>query len=587
MSRCDGLKHELGRHQKAVVAITRVLCGPSFRDRNRGVLIWHSTGSGKTCSAVSAFEAVWDSARPLIYVSSVEGLAANPPEKFHECARLLPRFKNVPDVAAAFDARGVEYLSFAQLAHLLQLHRPRKASSASERLAMERHVAGALVVIDEVHGLIAPAPGHGKECAALLHFLQTADDERTEGAKVLLLTATPGDNVRDILALLNVVRTPGTPEVAWPTPDPRRSLHALVSFFDYSADTSRYPRVLQTDHQVYMSVEQALELTHRARDRDPFKDAPEDRDDLRTVWSVARRYSNALFQRPKDMPLAEYSPKIAAVLDAIAAHPQEKHLVYSVFSSAYGYGGQGAQAVVRSLVDAAGYEASKGKAPLRPKKRVALLSRGQPIQQIVRAFNAEDNAHGQRLQVLVATQGFNESIDLKGVRHVHVLEPLVSAEDQKQLVGRGVRMCSHSQLSHPDEWTVTVHTYESVPPDLALEAAAATAEVAAVSKIAAAIAGEIDALKGARGWPALRMRREQLKKHLVIVNRELKSATGELKRVKEASHAPSVDSTVLEFARKRGRDVEGLLQALRDNAIDCKLFQKFHESGGIAVDCTA
>ena len=587
MSRCDGLKHELGRHQKAVVAIVRVLCGPTFRERNRGVLVWHSAGSGKTCSAVSAFDAVWDTERPLLYVSSVEGLAANPPEKFHECARLLPRFRKVRDVEAEFEKRGVEFLSFAQLAHVLQLHRPRKTSSASERLAMERHVAGALVVVDEVHGLIAPAPGHGKECAALLRFLQTADDERTDGTKVLLLTATPGDNVRDILELLNVVRTPGTPELTWPTSDPRRALRGLVSFFDYSADASRFPRVLATDHQVYMSIEQALELSARARERDPFKGVPEgDREELRKVWAVARRYSNALYQRPKDMPLAEYSPKIAAVIDAIAAHPREKHLVYSVFSSAYGYGGQGAQAVVRALSDSAGYDSTRG-GKGQPKKRVALLARGQPIQQIVGAFNADDNAHGQRLHVLVATQGFNESVDLKGVRHVHVLEPLVSAEDQKQLLGRGVRMCSHSQLSHPDEWTVTVHTYESVPPDLAIDASAASAAAAAASKAVAAVAGEIDALKGARGWPALRLRRDQLKKHLVVVNRDAKLAAAELKRIKDASNAPAVDSAVIEFALKRGRDVEGLLQALRENAIDCKLFQKFHESGGIKVDCAA
>ena len=95
MSACDSSKKTvLGRHQKAVVAMARVLCREKFP--NRGVLVWHSLGSGKTLAGISAFDAMWDQKprKKLVYVTSVEGIAANPPSTFYKYAMALPRFKD-------------------------------------------------------------------------------------------------------------------------------------------------------------------------------------------------------------------------------------------------------------------------------------------------------------------------------------------------------------------------------------------------------------------------------------------------------------------------------------------------------------
>jgi hypothetical protein len=264
---CDGTKKKLGRQQKAVAAITKVLCRDTFP--NRGVLVYHAVGSGKTCSCVAAMDMVWSSKkRKIVYVTSVEGLVSNPPANFYDCAKMIERFKgkSAEDIERAFVERKVEFLSFAQLAHVLQLHRPRKTGSEDEAELMRRYLRGALVIVDEVHALLTPLPGQSKECAALLKFLQTADDERTLGMKVLLMTATPGDSVRDILKLLNVVKRPGSAELTEKNVFEPGKLKGVVSFYDASADRTRFPRVTQVAHSVDMSLDQALELSRKVSD---------------------------------------------------------------------------------------------------------------------------------------------------------------------------------------------------------------------------------------------------------------------------------------------------------------------------------
>lgn len=587
MSSC-GVEPRAGRHQKTVAAIAAALCRPA---RNRGVLVWHSVGSGKTGSSVAAMDAVWDvkrRRRPLkiVYVSSVEGLASNPPETFHAFAALLPRFagRGSEDIAAAFARRGVEFLSFAQLAHVLQLYRPRRADSAEHERAMRHHLADALVVVDEAHTLMTPLPGQAKECEALTAFLRTADDSRTAGMRVMLLTATPGDSVRDVMTLLDVARGPAAAPLSEAdlADDPgkvSRRLRGIVSFFDYSADLTRFPRVRSSAHAARMSLDQALELGKKGA---AIVDGGQDRAALRKMWLPARRYSNTLFQWPAGAPMATFSGKLAALLDVVRRHPGEKHLVYSAFCERRGYGGHGARAIVRALVEFEGYAEALSSDPGR---RVALVARGQPVERIKRHFNAASNARGESLQVLVVTQGFNQALDLKGVRHIHVFEPLTSMEDEKQLVGRGSRMCSHAQLEYPHEWTVTVHRYRSTPPDVSTLVKESSDHLIAAKAHVSAIADEQAVLKGVRGSGAVTARRAFLKRAITRAKGDIKAEAASAKRLAAVDAVDDVDAQVYGVAKLRDDKVGVLLALMRDAAIDCEVYRTMHGRAGIEVRC--
>jgi hypothetical protein len=257
--------------------------------------------------------------------------------------------------------------------------------------------------------------------------------------------------------------------------------------------------------------------------------------------------------------------------------------VYSAFNERRGYGGHGARAIIKALTEHQGYSDVLG---AEPAKRVALLARGQPVNKIKKAFNdPKANPRGQTLQVLVLTQGFGESLDLHGVRHVHVFDPLTSAEDQKQLVGRGVRMCSHAALDYPKEWTVTVHRYESRVPDVDAFLKESNAAVKDASNRAIAIEDELDALKGIRGVRAVTARRDHLKTLSKNVKAALKIEEEDGKRLDAIAETPNVDSQVYEMASKRAAKVEKLLRVMRDSAIDCEIFEAFHKKGDIPVKC--
>ena len=64
------------------------------RTTNRGLLVWHSVGSGKTLTATCVMDSFWDTDKNIVFVTSVEASNSNPPSNFHKLAsKFLPRFK--------------------------------------------------------------------------------------------------------------------------------------------------------------------------------------------------------------------------------------------------------------------------------------------------------------------------------------------------------------------------------------------------------------------------------------------------------------------------------------------------------------
>jgi hypothetical protein len=589
---CESDTHQLGKHQKSAMSIVKMLCHKD--NANRGLLLWHSTGSGKTLSGTCLMDAVWDQPdRNIMYISSVGGIEANPESVFHKNAmRFLPRFagKTEDEVAGMFSKRKVEFFSFAQLAHVLQIHRPRKAKDAAEAELWANKLQDTLLIIDEVHALLTPFKGQKNECDKLMNMLTNDNTSKTKGLKVVLMTATPGNTIQDVLRVLNVLRDPGSPLIDFKNKqDFTRSIRGLVSFFDYSADLSRYPKVATKVHRSTLTMEQAVAIAEKTgpMPSEQTLDRMSKSGNPHRFWQLARSYTNTLYDWPKDMPLASFSSKMELLLRIIQEHSDSKHLVYSAFGERRGYGGHGARAIVRALKDKVGMTEHKGDADMKPGERVALLSSGQPVDDIVAAYNDKKNAKGSVLRVLVATQAYKESFDLKGVRHIHVFEPLVSVEDHKQLVGRGVRMCSHADLAYPDEWTVTIHTYVADPPDVASKLEAIQSASKRVADYIHDAEAELTVLKGVRGQPAVQMRRSALKSAIADAKKDKHGIEEEASTLNLVSGAPNVDSEVYTLAKRRGKEVEELLQVLRDNAVDCLMFKEFHEKGGIKVSCSS
>jgi hypothetical protein len=81
----------------------------------------------------------------------------------------------------------------------------------------------------------------------------------------------------------------------------------------------------------------------------------------------------------------------------------------------------------------------------------------------VQLFNTRpDNTHGELVRFMILDQGFKEGIDMFDVKYIHILEPLVSAADETQVIGRGTRLCGQKGLAfHPKYgWPLYVYRYD-------------------------------------------------------------------------------------------------------------------------------
>ena len=79
-------------------------------------------------------------------------------------------------------------------------------------------------------------------------------------------------------------------------------------------------------------------------------------------------------------------------------------------------------------------------------------------------FNSEENKHGGVIDLILLSSTGAEGLDLKNVRHIHIMEPYWNWGRVKQIIARGVRNDSHKALP-TDEKNVTPYIYLAVPPD--------------------------------------------------------------------------------------------------------------------------
>ena len=80
-------------------------------------------------------------------------------------------------------------------------------------------------------------------------------------------------------------------------------------------------------------------------------------------------------------------------------------------------------------------------------------------------FNAKDNIHGEKCKVILLSPSATEGIQLYNVRQEHITEPSFTEVRILQVIGRGIRMCSHVDLPM-EERTVQVFRYKVIKPNV-------------------------------------------------------------------------------------------------------------------------
>ena len=389
----------------------------------KGLLAWYSTGAGKTAVAAGVVDAFWNTDYKIYYISRSDAL------KPHEDFELLLRnmYKNPKT--------------------MFELKRKFKIMSIvsfyNRVIKKEINLDKAVIVIDEAQYLFAKRaiPQFRVKHERLIKMLQKSENYRT---KVFILTATPGDSIEEMIELLNIIRKKTEPILT--LNNYQKYMTSKVLYLDMTKDLSLFPKKRFKEHVVELSEEQKTRYSEKLKEL-KAKLATNNKKALQTL----QKWSNGLFKNIRQ------PPKVKRILEKIDSYPNRKHYVYSQYSR------QGIKDVEAGLI-AKGYQRATNNNISKPGKRYLLAKASERFitsesaNPIFKMYNSKQNDKGDYISIFLATDSYNTGIDLKGVRHLHFMEPPLSYVDVIQGVGRGVRMCSHKNFDKKD-WIVKVHTY--------------------------------------------------------------------------------------------------------------------------------
>lgn len=69
------------------------------------------------------------------------------------------------------------------------------------------------------------------------------------------------------------------------------------------------------------------------------------------------------------------------------------------------------------------------------------------INTVRKIVNDPDNIYGKNIKIILGTRVTSEGVDFKYIRQIHVLEPWYNLSKIEQIIGRGIRNCSHYILN--------------------------------------------------------------------------------------------------------------------------------------------
>ena len=403
-------------HQKAVVR---------YLDTHRGLLVFHKVGSGKTLTAITVSQCYLDQ-HPTHRV-----LVVAP-------AGLLHNFRDEMTTSYV-NIKHPERYEFYSYQKFTSLAKKRKTPLCTNTL----------VIVDEGHNLRTPFKDNKdpkkRKGINTKYVLECAE----KANKVLLLTGTPLYNsYTDIFTLYNMIRDKGTPAItkaAYSNSKENNTmgmnafqrLFCKISYHDTTGNPN-FPTRIDKRHTIVMSPEYMAKyvkvLDTIKGNADVFVTNLFGNKNLTAFFNATRRAVNNLDNSASNR-------KLQWLVDQLTSLPRnEKSIVFSNFLEA------GLRIVISKLPPSYSYAVIEGKVPMDERK------------QIVHDFNQG------KYRVLFISKAGGEGLDMKGVRHVFLMDPTWNQASNEQVIGRAIRYQSHVLLP-PDQRNVTVHSLLHIFPN--------------------------------------------------------------------------------------------------------------------------
>jgi SNF2 family DNA or RNA helicase len=408
-------KPTLREHQKKVC--NWMVGHPS----QKGMLLFHSTGSGKTMSA-------------LAIVRCLKTLESNEraPVFFVSTKSALPNFKKECGLLG-IDCTRYKFMTHDEFA--------KKSGETKGCIAR-----GAIVVIDEAHVFTTDAirrPTSKKSPTGNKRKVEKVMMSTSVAKHVFLLTATPVKNFPKEFTNLYAMISNGEKKLADirrvfedPTETKRqasRMLTGKISYFQSTRDD--FPEVEQHDQPIYMSKDylrlyERVEKQELKRSDNTVFDATKN---LAAFYNGVRRACNRLTEE-EDLP----NPKIEWLREMVEKVVEKKKMKVVIFST---YIESGIASVQTMLTDSdVPFVTITGKSSA--KERAAAVA----------SYNGTEKGKykDNDVNVMLISDAGAEGIDLKNTRFVVIMEPQWNNESVKQVIGRAARYKSHQYLPLAD-----------------------------------------------------------------------------------------------------------------------------------------
>lgn len=475
--------------------MTNPVYGIGDPDNSRGLLIYHTVGTGKTVVAASVMVALMDIKQPVLLLPK----------------SLQPNFSTALNLLIQ-DPKQLEYVKNKITFVALDAY-----NSAAQMKTKAVSLSNKLLIIDEAHNFfksIINSANDETNARTLYHMIMNAVN-----CRILFLTGTP--LTKDPFELVPCINMLCGREVLPPSyesfystyvdnhvkvcnrPKLQNRLFGLISHiaFDMPLDPHGKPK---TNEEIGRPKDLGIEVQNVEMGYDQYLRyiTVRDREDKLTSTRKAKRDASKTSQRIRDVPSLtvpssiskgssyfiesrqqsdfspppEYrdvtvdklpddvfdkneSPKINHMM-GLLKKGNKPALIYSQFIKA------GLAVVARYLMKD-GYTqwlpGREGQETITHAKRYCIISGGvaPPDRvKILQMFNSSANMYGDIISCILISETGAEGLDFKHIREVHILEPYWDFARILQVQGRGIRKGGHSDLPE-SERNVKTYIYVS------------------------------------------------------------------------------------------------------------------------------
>ena len=106
-------------------------------------------------------------------------------------------------------------------------------------------------------------------------------------------------------------------------------------------------------------------------------------------------------------------------------------------------------------------ECKKLKIPFKQAKYIVLSGEDSISKNNIeelKKLNDSNNKNGENIKIIIGSEVTKEGIDMKRIREIHILDPWYHLNRIEQIIGRGIRYCSHQDLDQKQK-NVTIYIY--------------------------------------------------------------------------------------------------------------------------------